>query len=421
MQEMRIVNKFLLPAAVIFFVIYLQQDSRSIPAFARKYETSCATCHYAFPKLNAFGRAFRWLGYKFPGNQDDQMIKEKPVSMGADAYKQLWPDAIWPGSIPRTSPISAVLESEIVYAPDGPAAEEFTFDRIMSDADVLFGGTLGDGISFLGVIAFDEGGVDIEMGQIGFNGLLDENLLNLKVGKFPPDVLFVSNHRALGPDYWITTRTIGDNDWSLESTQKGFEAYGIFNQGRMLYNIGLVEGRGNLSNTEKDFYAHLALKFGGLRYNGVAAVQDMTGKPWMDNSFQIGIFSYFGTASLAPDGQEDGFYMLGTDFDYYWSSLNLFGGFSWQKDKHPYVFQPSRSAEATNLFLEADYMVYPWLIPTLRYERFEVENAMEIRISPTIQALIRANLRAYWSLELLEEDAGDMEADELAWGLILGI
>ena len=33
--------------------------AEAMPAFARQYELSCSTCHAAFPRLNAFGEAFR--------------------------------------------------------------------------------------------------------------------------------------------------------------------------------------------------------------------------------------------------------------------------------------------------------------------------------------------------------------------------
>ncbi|GMR21379.1 MAG: hypothetical protein BMS9Abin36_1979 [Gammaproteobacteria bacterium] len=39
--------------------------AQAIPAFARKYETPCTTCHTAWPKLNSFGRQFKENGYKF--------------------------------------------------------------------------------------------------------------------------------------------------------------------------------------------------------------------------------------------------------------------------------------------------------------------------------------------------------------------
>src|SRR2546429_2603619 len=36
------------------------------PAFSRKYQTSCTTCHNNYPELNDFGEAFKKNGFKFP-------------------------------------------------------------------------------------------------------------------------------------------------------------------------------------------------------------------------------------------------------------------------------------------------------------------------------------------------------------------
>ena len=57
----------------------------AVPAFSRKYQTACQTCHTIFPKLNPVGTAFRLNGYHLPGETED-MVKQKPVSLGADAY-----------------------------------------------------------------------------------------------------------------------------------------------------------------------------------------------------------------------------------------------------------------------------------------------------------------------------------------------
>ena len=43
----------------------LPSASHAIPAFARQYGTSGATCHIDFPKLNGFGKAFKDAGFKF--------------------------------------------------------------------------------------------------------------------------------------------------------------------------------------------------------------------------------------------------------------------------------------------------------------------------------------------------------------------
>lgn len=80
------------------------QFSHAIPAFSRQYQTSCATCHLDFPKLNDFGKAFKDAGFKFP-TDNETFLKIPPVMLGAPAQKDLFPHAIWPGTIPGISPI----------------------------------------------------------------------------------------------------------------------------------------------------------------------------------------------------------------------------------------------------------------------------------------------------------------------------
>ncbi|MGI9101449.1 MAG: hypothetical protein ACR2IF_03300 [Terriglobales bacterium] len=79
-------------------------QAHAIPAFARKYQTSCTTCHDSFPHLNDFGKAFKDAGFKFP-SEDETFIKIPPVLLGAPAQKELWPKTVWPGTIPGMPPI----------------------------------------------------------------------------------------------------------------------------------------------------------------------------------------------------------------------------------------------------------------------------------------------------------------------------
>ena len=51
-------------------VLSTPPPASAIPAFSRKYGTSCTTCHSDFPKLNDFGKAFKDAGFKFP--KDDE-------------------------------------------------------------------------------------------------------------------------------------------------------------------------------------------------------------------------------------------------------------------------------------------------------------------------------------------------------------
>lgn len=69
----------------------------AIPAFARQYSLTCATCHAAFPKLNSFGRDFIANNYRLPNWKDgtlatgDDMLalpKIAPIALRIMAYAQ---------------------------------------------------------------------------------------------------------------------------------------------------------------------------------------------------------------------------------------------------------------------------------------------------------------------------------------------
>ncbi|TAK07920.1 hypothetical protein EPO44_03305, partial [bacterium] len=88
-----------------FITILFAQEASAIPPFARKYKTSCLTCHTMEPKLNAFGEAFRLNGYQIPEG-DEPFIKDEPLVTAAPAWKEAWPQANWPGWIPGSPPIA---------------------------------------------------------------------------------------------------------------------------------------------------------------------------------------------------------------------------------------------------------------------------------------------------------------------------
>ena len=96
------------------FSIFSAHKSFAIPAFSRMYGTSCSTCHIDFPKLNDFGKAFKDAGFKFP-KDDESMIKIPPVMLGAPANAELWPKAIWPGTIPGIPPIGLRMNNYFQY------------------------------------------------------------------------------------------------------------------------------------------------------------------------------------------------------------------------------------------------------------------------------------------------------------------
>jgi len=93
-----------LPFVAVLVVLSLSPSASAIPAFSRRYGTSCTTCHSDFPKLNDFGKAFKDAGFKFP-KDDESFLKTPPVLLGAPAQAELWPHTVYPGSIPGQLPV----------------------------------------------------------------------------------------------------------------------------------------------------------------------------------------------------------------------------------------------------------------------------------------------------------------------------
>ena len=54
----------ILVSVVVLLVAGTAEESDGLPAFARKLNMSCNTCHSAYPLLNAFGRAYKTNGYR---------------------------------------------------------------------------------------------------------------------------------------------------------------------------------------------------------------------------------------------------------------------------------------------------------------------------------------------------------------------
>src|ERR1035437_398323 len=158
----------------VLFCLSLIWASRSygIPAFSRKYQTSCATCHNDFPELNDFGQAFKKNGFKFP-KDDEFFVKEPPVMLGAKAQKEAFPKAIYPGEIPGAIPISFRYSGFASYNSKQPLALGYLprTDLFTPNTFTFIGaGSMGQNISWW----IDD---DISTGGSGANGGLGDGYI----------------------------------------------------------------------------------------------------------------------------------------------------------------------------------------------------------------------------------------------------
>ena len=117
----------------------------AIPAFARKYETSCLTCHTVYPRLNPFGEAFRRNGYRFPG-VDSDYVKQHTVPLGQEANKKTFPNSVWPATLPTSLPVAIGFNGQGFLYPDNNASvpranngARFVLDDLVAEGHLWVG------------------------------------------------------------------------------------------------------------------------------------------------------------------------------------------------------------------------------------------------------------------------------------------
>lgn len=402
----------------------LTPEAKAIPVFARKYQTSCATCHEAFPRLNAVGEAFRLNGFKFA--DDELYIKDEPVEMGDEAYKRLWPNAIWPTDIPGMPPISFTLDNDATYDIGGTkdARSEFKSPK---RAKLIGAGSFGDNMSFFVELGFERqgaggaghGGATTEgtntelEGWMQFEDLFGkENLYNIRVGTIGMQEmgLFTArNHNNFSvSNYlyssWAMPSPTHDNIQDVlglntedgidfdgnpftAHAQPGIEFNGFNRSWR--YAVGVVNGNGdnfNDNNTEKDVYLQLAYKMGGVGFDGSGMVEgedlSAASDPWQDDSVTLSFFGYFGTSPVEiedDDGDDfeseesDRFWRAGPGILWRTGNLQLGGGYIWGKNDRPFGALTKSSVDSHSWFVEANYFLKPWLVPYVRYETLKFD------------------------------------------------
>ena len=421
-------------------VVLYTPSANAIPAFARKYQTSCQTCHIGFPKLNAFGEAFRLNGYRMPKETED-LIKMKPVSLGSDAYKRMWPRAIYPSDLPGQVPLAVNVKMASVYDSSLDdtgrhlVKNDFQFPQ---EANLFAGGTLGEHMSFLSEITWGENPdgsteTELERAHIQFGSFLGpEHLINLKIGKFAPDFADGFHEMWLltnnGIDTLFSFNPIGlkggssladsGGGVSLPSNVKGVELYGV-GAHRFFYTVGVVNGLGvangnnGSGSASKDVYARVDYKFGGMALDGDTTGVKLPPENWRERSFRVGVLGYHGSgkgtdfpftddAGNAVNIQDTTFTRGGVYASWFFNDLNVFGVALAGRD-HLDTFDDTGTLENSasyryrTWFVQADYVILPPLQASLRYENVNPpdHSAGSIRaLNASLSYFIYVNVKA---------------------------
>ena len=398
-------------------VLFDAAPAGAVPAFSRKYQTSCQTCHAIFPKLNPFGEAFRLNGYRWP-LETPELVKQKPVSLGAEAYERLWPEMLWPSELPGNVPFAMNVKMADIYSSSADASghqvvhNDFQFPQ---EVNVFAGGTLGKNFSFFGELTWAErpdGGSDTEIEHARLDVISPfgpEHLFNFRIGKLAPnlydgfqemwlmtgngvDTLFTYNPIGLHGGTGLAEEGAGV---SLPARVRAIEMYGVAAH-RLFYTIGIASPIGSGgpngtfgSNSQKDFYARVDYKIGGMGLDGDTTGVQLPPENWRENSLRVGVLGYTGNGKDVhfdiTDDEGNAFKMqdrrynrIGAFLSWYLGDLNVIGAAVHGTDTLQLlndetlalVNETKRSYDAW--FVQADYIIKPPFQLSARYENLRV-------------------------------------------------
>jgi len=441
-----VVPRVLAFAALVLLLIPSSADAAAIPAFARRYRTSCSTCHTAAPKLNALGEAFRLNGYRLPFN-DKLIRKEEPVSLGAEPWKDLWPRAIWPGELAESVPLSIRIQNDVTAVRNAGGSTRTTF-RFPNEIYLLGAADFKDGIgAFLETEWTRESGLEVKQARVQFELARSDEpggaSLNLGIGQ-QNLYLFTFTDRQIDragqvkfswqdfrySDIVLRQPTSADslrstNAFNLGTTQPAIELNGLIGGGRLYYGVGVSQGAGGLTednNDAKDVFYKLRYKFGGLGLDGRYADGDGPlpggGGQLLEHSLTLETFGYFGAEPLS-DQEDDHYRSFGVNARALLGRLDLGIGFVGGSDDDPWGLG-SGGISYSSILAKAEFLIYPWLIGSLKADNLDVDlpdtvlaggfsgGSDATRIVPGVIALIRPNVRAVAELEVFTRfESGD--------------
>jgi hypothetical protein len=352
-------------------------------------------CHAPFPKLTAIGEAIRLNGYKMPEG-DELYIKDEPVSMGAEAYKRVFPKAVWPSHIPSLPPISLRLigDFELDIGDAASARDSNLRTEFPHELEIFSFGAFGDNMSFYAELEFEHftsvtgvGGGEYEGAEeinyeawLMWEDLFVENVFNIKVGSIGGNEIALPNAR----DH---SRNLKNHYLYRDKITKGLDGPGLEINGfakNWRYAAGAVKPEQN-KFVRTDYYIQGSLKFGGIGYDGSGGLSEEGGLKedpagyWRDDSILIGGFYHIDADDIDRFGLD--------------SRLNY-------KDLSVAIGWATKNDDVTDMeddvwFVDSNYFLYPWLIPYIVYETYtpEAANGDQSRILLGISVLARANIK----------------------------
>lgn len=197
--------------AIFLTVLLTAENGEAIPAFARRYDISCNTCHAPFPKLKPYGDDYAGAGFIL---QEEE--KERDYVTAGD-------DLLW---LNKDFPIAARFDAYAHYEENADVDNDLQSPFGMK---LLSGGTLYKNIGYYFYFYMSERGevAGIEDAYVHFDNVFGSNL-DVMVGQFQTsDPLMKRELRLTYEDYVIYKTRVGNSRNNLAYDRGVMLVYGI--------------------------------------------------------------------------------------------------------------------------------------------------------------------------------------------------
>ena len=305
-------KKLVLPFFLTLIIVTtIASDILAIPAFARKYNMTCKTCHSPFPKLKPYGEDFAANGFALK----DQDAPRYYVETGDPELTLI-----------RDLPLALRLEGFVTYNQGNAEQSDFTTPLLFK---LLTGGTITKDVSYFLYYILENG----EAGKIEDAWLMYNNLfgteLDITIGQFQVcDPIFKRELRLTKDDYYIYKVRPGNSNVDLTYDRGLMLAYG-FDSGTDV-TIEIVNGSGIGAGLESGNFDNDKYK------NVLGRISQDAGE-----HLRIGAIGYWGKEvgeSSFSSGETNELWMLGGDATVSFDPLELNLQYVERKDDNPNFF-----------------------------------------------------------------------------------
>jgi hypothetical protein len=310
--------------SIMLLLFAALQSAEAIPAFARKYDMSCQTCHSPMPKLKAYGEEFAANGFRLADKESPRFFRET----GDDQL-----------TLMRELPLALRVEGYARWQPQTNHRADMQAPYLLK---LLSGGQIAKDVSYYFYFFFGERGsvAGLEDAFIMFNNLFDAEL-DLFVGQFQvSDPLFKRELRLTLEDYQVYKTAPGNSMIDLTYDRGIMISYTLPTKTDLVVEVLNGSGIGAadaMRNFDTDAYKNVFAR----------ASQDIS------DGIRVGGFAYYGKEEQLA--RTNALWMAGPDLSLSFDPVEINIQYVERRDDNPGFVAVKKTVETRGSMMEAVY------------------------------------------------------------------